>query len=122
VTGDLSNIQFLVPERIRQAGFVNTPFPVLAESRAMALLSNYGFGFKTKLLDAIMMDCYALVPQMLFNRLPPEIKAFCIVVNPNSLQSLMDALLRSSLPFPKGDLNGQLKKRAYSVLDELLVY
>ncbi len=121
VTGDLSRQINAYPDRVKLTGFLESPLPLLMESRAMALLSDYGFGFKTKLLDAIQSGCYILIPKKLYNRLPVECKPFCIVVDLNSVQSFKDALEYSKTPFPSGDLNAQFKERAFSILDELLM-
>ena len=121
VTGDLSNQRIEFPNRVGCTGFLETPFPLLVESRAMALLSNYGFGFKTKLIDAVQAGCYALVPKKLYNRLPEEIKPFCIVVKLGSRRSFESGLEKCAQPFPPGHLNARLKERAFSVLDELIL-
>ena len=121
VTGDLSNIQFDVAKRIFQSGFLETPFPTLAESRVLTNLSNYGMGFKTKLLDAILVDSYVFIPKQSYDQLPPEIKPYSIVVDLASVESFKKALERSRDPVPKGDPNAELKAQAFSVLDKLLM-
>ncbi len=121
VTGELSNIQFGVAHRIQETGFLETPFPTMAESRVLSMLSNYGMGFKTKLLDAILVQSYLLIPKKSYQQLPPEIKPFCIVVDLKSAESFKQALEQSMNPLPNGDPNGVLKNQAYAVLDRLFL-
>jgi len=119
ITGDMSRLQLTYPSRVSLTGFLDNPFPLLVESRAMAMLSNLGFGFKTKLLDAIKSKCYTLVPARLFARLPEEIKLYCIVVDLPSVESFRQALAYSKRPFPAGDPNALFKGKAFAVLDEI---
>jgi hypothetical protein len=121
VTGDMSRMKITYSPRIALTGFLQSPFPLLMESRGMALLSNFGFGFKTKILDAVQAGCYVFVPEKLYNRLPKEVKPFCVVVDLDSVESFKHALEYTKLPFPDGDPNASLRERAFSVLDELLL-
>jgi len=74
-------------DRIQLTGVLDSPDGIPAESRAVALLSDYGFGFKTKFLEAIMSRCHVLVTKGMYKRIPPEVRQFCFVVdlNPRSL-------------------------------------
>lgn len=121
VTGDLSNVQFSLAGRVQQTGFLESPFPTLAESRVLTNLSNYGMGFKTKLLDAILTNSYVFIPKKSYDQLPSEIMPYSIVVDLASVDSFKKALECSRAPFPKGDPNAQLKTQAYSVMDKLFL-
>lgn len=106
---------------IEQLGFVQDPIRVLAEARSMALLSDLGYGFKTKILDAIAARCWVLVMPGLYGRLPQEVRPYCIVVEDSKdVGSFRRALRRSMEPFPEGDPNTELRERAFKVLDELI--
>lgn len=120
VTGDFPANMLTLPERVTCTGFLDTPFGILAESRAIALLSDFGFGFKTKLLDAIHCKCYVLVTGKLYRRLPAEVQPYCIVVDPNSVGSFADALEGCKHPYPDGNPNDVLRSQAFAALDELL--
>ncbi|MBA2525964.1 MAG: glycosyltransferase [Pyrinomonadaceae bacterium] len=120
ITGDFPPRVLELPERVERTGLLQTPFTILAESRAMALLSEYGFGFKTKLLDAINYKCYVLVPKGLYRRLPVEVQPFCIIVDTGSVDSFRKALERCLEPYPEGDPNDIFRSRAFAALDELL--
>lgn len=120
MTGDCSEARLRLPARIIRTGFLDSPFEVVRGSRAVAVLSNYGFGFKTKVLDAIQQRCYVLVPSKLYERLPAEVQPHCIVVDLHSVDSFKEALRRCQQPFPDADPNQVLRAQAYATLDELL--
>lgn len=121
ITGDLPANTLTLPERVTPTGFLDTPFTILAESRAIALLSDYGFGFKTKVLDAIQNKCYVLVTRKLYQRLPVEVQPYCIVVDKHSVDSFKSALERCLQPYPGGNPNDALRSQAFAALDELLL-
>ena len=106
--------------RLVSTGFLDSPFDLLARSRAMALLSDYGFGFKTKILEAILLRCFVLVTPRLHARLPEEVKPFCLPVDLADPDSLPRALERCRQPFPETEVNARLRARAFAVLDEVL--
>lgn len=118
ITGHIQPEQLATSTRIDFTGYVEHPYQLLAQSKAMALLSDYGYGFKTKILDAIQNRCYVLVTQNLYGRLPEEVKPYCIVVDIKSIKSFKDALARCNEPFPAGDPNELLRERAYSAMDK----
>jgi glycosyltransferase involved in cell wall biosynthesis len=121
VTGDGMYGSIGLPGRLAFTGLVESPTALLAESRAMALLSDYGFGFKTKVLDAAAHGCYSLVTRGIYRRLPDELREYCLVVDRSSVSSFKEALDNSMEPIPEGDPNGALRDLAFAVLDELLV-
>ena len=103
--------------RVKSAGHLDTPYDILAKSRAIAILSDYGFGIKTKILDAILHKCFVLVTSGLYGRLPDVIKPCCIVVNleyPDAFRRALDGCLR---PFPNVDVNSLLRRQAFAALD-----
>lgn len=119
-TGELPAALGSPPSRIRPLGFLENPLPVLAASKAIAILSDYGFGFKTKLLEAIQQRCYSLVTPSVFARLPASVRPYCVQVRPSSARSFEQALARCEAPFPFGDPNEVLRDEAYETLDKLL--
>jgi hypothetical protein len=121
ISGKSKEGAFKLPSRVQDAGLLPSPLPLLAESRAMAILSNYGFGFKTKILEAIMAGCYILVPKKLHDRLPEEIKPFCLIVDKAPAgMTFGQALSACEKPFPENNVNNELRYKAYQVLDNLL--
>ena len=120
MTGMIPERGLVLPDRIRPTGLLDSPYGILAESKAVALLSDYGFGFKTKFLEAVMSGCYVFVTEGMHKRLPPEVRQFCFEVDVNSIESFENALSRCEEPFPEVDVNGQLREIAFSVLDNAL--
>jgi hypothetical protein len=110
-----------IPADIEQLGFIEDPMAVLAQARAVAVLSDFGYGFKTKILDAIAARCWVLVPPALHRRLPPEVHPYCIVVtrvdDPKAVRAALEQALE---PLPDGDPNAALRARAFAALDALM--
>ena len=120
ITGDFESERLPPCPRVEVKGVLENPLELLAESRAVALLSDYGFGFKTKLLEAICCGCMVLVTKKLYARLPRPVKKYCIIVDARSDQSFLEALDRCMEPFPGGDANTALRDEAYAALDTVL--
>ncbi len=119
VTGDLTGYRVDLPARARGTGYLDDIAPVMRQARAIALLSDFGYGFKTKVLDAIRYGAYVLVTQGLFDRMTAELQPYLIVVDPTSPASFRRALSLAERPFPAGDPNATLKAQAYAALDEI---
>lgn len=118
-SGSLTSHLNVTPE-LEQHGFLDDPYELLAEARCVAVLSNFGYGIKTKILDAIAARCWVLVFPTLYARLPTEVRPFCQVVERMHASSFSEALERSvSAPYPESDPNDQFRQRSYAVLDEV---
>jgi len=109
-----------LPKGIEHLGFVPDPIALSARARAIAVLSDYGFGFKTKILDAITTQTWVLLPRALYERLPAEVRPFCIVVALDSTDSFAEALDRATQPYPPGSPNTALRARAFEAMDRAL--
>ena len=122
VTGDLSYYNFSLPDNLVSTGFIESPFELMLESTAMALLSDYGFGFKTKILEAIEAQCYTLLTQKLYDRLPEQVKPYCLIVDVKSAKSFHQALESSRKPFPVSGTNAneELKALAFAGFDKAM--
>jgi len=105
---------------VESLGLLRSPFDALARARAVALLSDYGRGFKTKILEALHAHCRILVAPGLYGRLPPAVRPFCIAVRTDSPDDFRAALERCREPWPAGDANEALRREAFAALDELL--
>ncbi len=109
--------------RIDVAGNVDNPFKVMMQSRVLAHLSNLGMGFKTKLLDYVSCGGWVLLPRKLYERQPPEIRPFCIVVDPVGPEGLVRALQAAKAPWPDNShVNDALRERAYAAMDKAFGY
>jgi hypothetical protein len=80
-------------------------------------MSDLGRGFKTKILDAIMSDCFVILTEESYMRLPVEVMPYCVPYNPTR-ESFEAVLEKIDRPFPqKFNLNQHLKDQAYQSMD-----
>lgn len=95
---------------VKQLGFVENIQDLLNKTSAIALLTEYGYGFKTKILEAAAADCWSIVPINVMSSIPLSIKPFCIPVNTACNRSFLNALRQSENPLPNfEDQNNELK-------------
>jgi Glycosyl transferases group 1 len=120
VTGALEEPSVVEGDRIIRSGFVGDLDALLGGARAIALLSDYGFGFKTKVLDAVRCECFVLVTAPVYHRMPMEARPFCIIVDPKSVDSFAQALDRCLAPYPSGNPNEIFRRQAFDALDSVL--
>jgi hypothetical protein len=120
ITGHKNMVPKFIPDFVERVGFVHDPLKLLQESRAVALLTDYGFGFKTKILEATECGCWTLVKPLIFQRLPSNVRPYCIVVNTESEKAILDALEKTFMPLPKGSLNSLLRTQAYKEMDKIM--
>jgi len=102
--------------RIETMGILGNPFEVLDRARAVAILSDYGRGFKTKIMEAIHSRAYVMVTPALFKRLPHEVRPFCLSVRKKSIRDFQQALEYCLNPYPAYDPNLQLRTRALNAM------
>lgn len=120
VTGNLDARYAGRSSRCRFVGHVDNPIALMSDATSMALLSPYGYGFKTKVLDAISAGSYTLMPQSLLDRHPEEVRPYCLAVDLASPASFKSALERSLEPVPDGDPNEAFRRKAYAAMDVIL--
>ncbi len=105
---------------IQWIGVIPDPYRVLRSAKAMALLSDYGMGVKTKIVEAALARCFIILPKILYNRQPDEIRPYCIPIDLKSKGYFAKALVRSCIEFPAGDPNLLLRRKAFAVLDNVM--
>jgi hypothetical protein len=120
ITGAQPDFELQLPDRVRWLGLLPDPYLALRPAKAMALLSDYGMGFKTKILEAALAKAFVLLPPRLYKRLPDEMRPYCIQVDVRSRDSFLDALDRSAREYPEGDPNALLRRRAFDTMDQVL--
>jgi hypothetical protein len=123
VTGQLPkevDINGQQSERVEHLGAIEDLFGLLSVSRAVAVTSALGRGFKTKILDAISCGAWVIVPSMLYRRLPEPIRPFCIVLEEQG-EALARAVeeLEGSV-WPTQDPNTTLRSMAYHALESAM--
>lgn len=85
------------PSPVVTLGAIKSPFELLQNSKAVAILSPRGYGFKTTILDAITAGCHVLLHPVLMDRIPQEIAKHCIALDtqqPISSQSIHQLITR----------------------------
>ncbi len=117
-TGDWNGVA--VPSRVHKLGRLDSPFEALAEAKAVAVLSDLGRGFKTKILDGIVAKAFVLVSPRMYKRLPAEVRPLCKSVVLDSPRAFEAALIECEAPFPAVDANELLRDRAFKALDRIL--
>jgi hypothetical protein len=118
-TGDAASYGVARPSYVQWTGVLETPYPLLARARAMALLSDLGYGFKTKILEAILTHTYVILTPGLYRKLPAVLRPYCIVVQPGSGDEFAGALEKTDQCFPTADVNTPLRNHAFRVLDDV---
>ncbi len=104
--------------RMKHLGIVDDPLAVLRRAKALAVLSDYGRGFKTKILDAIICGAWVLVTPALFRRLPDAVKPYCLRVDLEKQGNFAEVLAEvSRRPKAAGDPNAELRAEAYAAMD-----
>jgi len=106
--------------RVKPLGIVDDLMNLLCTGRAVAVLSELGRGFKTKILESILCKDWVLINPVLFKRLPEAVKPYCVVVDldsPHGFDEALDRIERKE--WPEGDPNAELRQKAYASLDRV---
>lgn len=106
---------------IQWTGLLDNPYGPLKRAKAMALLSPYGFGFKTKILEAVTAKAFVILPHALFRRLPKQLLPYCIPIDHRSDTEFIHALRCCERPFPEGNPNEELRRIAFEHMDSILM-
>lgn len=107
--------------RIEPTGLLDSPLSIIAGARAVAILSDLGMGFKTKLLEAAMAGCWLIVTPALMKRIPKCLRPWCLPVATNSPAQFARQLERIARePPPSQDPNALLRDEAFQALDRIL--
>ena len=103
-----------------QRSNVETPYELFGPARATLIASDFGYCFKTKILEAITCEAFVICAPRLYRRLPQELLPYCIRFDPRSPESFLDALNQTENGFPSGTPNNLLQASAYQEMDRLL--
>lgn len=108
-----------VSPRVVHLGIVDDLPALTAECFAIAVPSDLGRGFKTKILDAIMCGAWVIVTPALLRRMPEPLKPYCIAFERSDLGYSFAAAINelSARQWPSGDPNTALRRHAYQSLD-----
>lgn len=120
ITGDVKKMPFKLSNKVQGVGLLEDPFLILEDAKCIVILSDFGFGFKTKILDAISRQCWSIVTPGLFKYLPECLRPFCIPLESMTPESFLRALKRTQEALPRADINSQLRQTAFAALDCIL--
>lgn len=74
----------VLPTRVERLGRIEEPWALLCKVKAVAVLSPFGYGYKTTVADALAAGCHVLVHPRQHARLTPEEQPLCIPIDPDS--------------------------------------
>lgn len=86
-----------LPDRVERIGRIEEPWDVLCRIKAVAVLSEWGYGFKTTIADALAAGTHALVHPRQHARLSEEHRRLAIAVDAaadGGLETLAEELRR----------------------------
>ena len=86
----------------------------------MTILSNYGFGFKTKILEALMAGCWVFLTQEVYDRIPELLRPGCKIIPLDCQETFEQSLQESVESPPQIDYNSALKQQAFTALDQVM--
>lgn len=121
ISGNNDGIKRSKNKRVIFTGIVDDPIKLQRETRVVAVLSDFGFGFKTKILESIENGCLVLVSKKLFDRLPDAIKTGCIRVNIEQPKTFFQGLKKAELSYSKSEVNQFLKGVAFKNLNQAFI-
>jgi hypothetical protein len=106
--------------RIEVLGLVPSPIDALRTASHVVLPSPLGYGFKTKILEALLAGCRVLVHEALHRRLPPEVRAACDPVDPTRPEVLTGLLAAGPATVDALAVNDALRARSDDALLRVL--
>lgn len=92
------------------------PWDLLCRVRAVAVITPFGYGFKTTILDGLAAGCHVIVHPKLAKRLPLQVRQLCLICDPSRDEDILK--LTDSLSTPPGNhnINQQLSEMAIDIL------
>lgn len=84
------------------------PWDLLCQARALAVLTPFGFGFKTTVVDGLAAGCHVIIHPKLADRLPQQVKELCLICDPSQEQQMVKLADSLATPPKPHRLNQQL--------------
>lgn len=100
-------------------GQVEEPWDLLCSVRALALLTPFGYGFKTTIADALAAGCHVLVHKKLLARLPVQVASHCIGIDPWNSLEVIEAFALLSAPPRHQEANAELRRIAAASMRQM---
>ena len=110
------------PVRIERIGRILEPFTLLCKIKAVAVLSPWGYGYKTTVADAVAAGCHVLVHPQQFVRLPREEQTVCSSIDPALEPEVRRAADLALVPRPQtaGELQRTQHERSFAAWGKVL--
>ncbi|MCP5180548.1 MAG: hypothetical protein H6994_11740 [Pseudomonadales bacterium] len=108
-----------VGSQIRIERSCEQPWDLLCQSRALAVLTHLGFGFKTTVLDGLAAGCHVILHPILARRLPQEVRELCLIYDPESATDAQTVAHALNGPPKQQQLNAELFSRVRQTLHSL---
>lgn len=84
------------------------PWDLLCQSRALAVLTPFGFGFKTTVVDGLAAGCHVIIHPKLADRLPQQVRQLCLICDPSCERDVIKLAESLSAPPRPHGLNQHL--------------
>ncbi len=97
-----------VSEEVKIMRECREPWDLLCQSRALAVLTPFGFGFKTTVVDGLAAGCHVIIHPKLADRLPQQVKELCLICDPSQEQQIIKLAGSLATPPKQHSLNQQL--------------
>ncbi len=97
------------------------PWDLLCRVRAVAVLTPFGFGFKTTILDGLAAGCHVIVHPKLAKRLPLQVQQLCLICDPSRDEDIIKLADSFSTPPVDHDINERFRGVAMDVLRSTFV-
>jgi hypothetical protein len=97
---------------VERMSFLDEPWDLLCEVKALAVLTPLGFGFKTTILDALAAGCHVLVHPALIKRLPDLVRKHCIEFDPDAMKCTDEIGARLLAAPKRHDVNREMREHA----------
>ena len=91
------------------------PWDLLCQTRALAVLTHLGFGFKTTIVDGLAAGCHVIVHPKLAERLPLQVRQLCLICDPSREEDMIKIAAALSSPPKSHSLNEQLRDRVVDI-------
>ena len=95
---------------------LSEPWDLLCGCRAVAVLTPFGFGMKTTIVDALAAGCHVLIDPALARRLPEWLRCHCLQCDVRDRVATVALSERLAVPPASQDVNGRLRAEAMQAL------
>jgi hypothetical protein len=119
ITGDLQSWPAPQSDAVRYTGMIGNLGDFLGTVKAVCILSDLGYGFKTTIADAMSNGVEVIVHERLKKRFSSMLGDTLIAVdasNPTSVKSALERLSRGGSSLP--EINRSLQRRAEEILNQ----